>query len=557
MSAEELITTIIPREPNSGTEFDSQFDKTMISREPDIDYNLTTPRRKFTWIDYREYLLTNIVNANLASVKLVCEKLNLKYMGSDTAYILLNECLDFCRRLNRQTIGRYLIEYWDATAGGGLDTILECLGRTDINDDNIYFMIQLYPARSFASFVIDMAERYQGQFQEIAVPRLYNHFKHILTIKVVRDLVDVAARMRAGQTAHQMRWVLGELSRQLDTNWAPKPKYIANFISDKPESAESIRNKKLTSDKPESVENITLENGLSIESIMLENGLFVNNQNNNNITENLTQDQITPKILLSNSDLQDLTELYLALYPNHPLKDYTSLAYDWRINRVPPNIREAVIALTAGIRPVVDSMLEINNLAERASVQKSIIQDYEYANEEERYSMMLPVWRIEIGKSLENDMNLFHLFGPANPHTGTNFPIDKVGDVRNCSIYGGCRMLLCKCYADTLSIADEDTDLGDIEAEATGKRNFSTERDWFTGKCDKCGQIIRHKSWAVRKPVGNGGWKGCFCEWSCVKSMIPNFEDRIMEEESWEHIQMYMVSVCEQQCNKYGIQDYN
>lgn len=500
-------------------------DLTLSDRKADIKYPVIEEKSEFSWVDYRNYLFINILDNNLPKVKLVCAKLNLKYLPTDTAYALLNEIIHLCRQYNRNTIGRYIIDLLDATALGGYDTLLESTGRIDIDENNLHYMLSLYPARSFTTFIIDMIDRNEGQFQEIAVPRLYSYFESKLTVKIVRDLVDVTADLQAPETNNQMRWALGQISQYLDTNWAPKPKWIGNFIT-----------------------SITEQGSV----IMLNNGLFVTKKSQviNNNDEEYTA--LEPKILLTNSDLTELTKLYRTLYPDNIITNYESLALDWRINRTPPSIKKATIKLSEGIPAKIDEELDINTLSSRALVQQNIIQNYTYASPKQRYEMMLPVWRIEIGQSLENDIGLFRLFGPANPHQNTTYPIDT--PTRKCSLYGGCRMLLCRCYADTRLFADEDADIGDIEYETQGLSNPFTDRDWFSGNCDKCGQIIRRKSWAVRKPVGSGGWKGCYCDWDCVMYTIPSIEDELYD--SWIEVQKFIVNLSQKQCIKYGIQDY-
>lgn len=61
----------------------------------------------------------------------------------------------------------------------------------------------------------------------------------------------------------------------------------------------------------------------------------------------------------------------------------------------------------------------------------------------------------------------------------------------------GCRMLNCNCLLHETSIPGE---------------------KWFTGSCDHCNRPIRDMSYAVRYPELNGGWLGCYCCESCVRS---------------------------------------
>ena len=60
-------------------------------------------------------------------------------------------------------------------------------------------------------------------------------------------------------------------------------------------------------------------------------------------------------------------------------------------------------------------------------------------------------------------------------------------------ILDGCRMLNCTCHEE-----------------------FSDE-EWFNGSCDVCDKLIRDKSFALRYPEENGGWRGCYCCLICLR----------------------------------------
>lgn len=70
-----------------------------------------------------------------------------------------------------------------------------------------------------------------------------------------------------------------------------------------------------------------------------------------------------------------------------------------------------------------------------------------------------------------------------------------------CHKYGGCRMLTCNEFVHYI---DDDFD-------------SEVMVDWFTGYCDRCGHEIPHKHWAIREPLLNGGWRGCFCSFPCLE----------------------------------------
>lgn len=109
------------------------------------------------------------------------------------------------------------------------------------------------------------------------------------------------------------------------------------------------------------------------------------------------------------------------------------------------------------------------------------------------------------------------LLGPVNPR-----PKD-VG----CRLFGGCRMLTCDCYAFTDTMDEDDS-------ERESKDWFmmsSSESDEVThGNCDMSFQKIELRSLAVRIPILNGGWRGCFSSWENAKRFLES-ELRITTQE--------------------------
>ena len=107
---------------------------------------------------------------------------------------------------------------------------------------------------------------------------------------------------------------------------------------------------------------------------------------------------------------------------------------------------------------------------------------------------------------LSEDRKLFSYFGPTNMIVGVD-----LGEDHECCKFGGCRMLLCRCF-ERYDDNQDDQDVPDI----------SDEVEWFTGSCDQCGNIIEHKWYAVRLPLVHGGWSGCYCKWDCVRMQSDN-----------------------------------
>lgn len=93
---------------------------------------------------------------------------------------------------------------------------------------------------------------------------------------------------------------------------------------------------------------------------------------------------------------------------------------------------------------------------------------------------------------LEHDVELFRYYGPCN-----RIPDMVEGESFPCFHHGGCRMRTCVHFM----VDEEDEEMD----------------DWFTGNCYVCDSKIEYRTHAVRIPVPDGGWTGCFCSWHCVK----------------------------------------
>lgn len=83
----------------------------------------------------------------------------------------------------------------------------------------------------------------------------------------------------------------------------------------------------------------------------------------------------------------------------------------------------------------------------------------------------------------EYDIIKYKKYGPANPYRVT----DQNEEFISCdgSVDGCCYMMTCNCHED---------------------------KQWFIGKCELCKQIIYKKSDAMRFPLWNGGFIGCYCK---------------------------------------------
>jgi hypothetical protein len=152
-----------------------------------------------------------------------------------------------------------------------------------------------------------------------------------------------------------------------------------------------------------------------------------------------------------------------------------------------------------------------------------LLEVFKTSNEDEKRELLRPVMENQSQQMLQNNEDLFRIFGPANPLY--NQDLSKPGRSNK---YGGCRMFLC--------------DVFDYDEE------FDYLSDWFTGVCQECHFKIRHRWYAVRKPGYHGGWTGCYCSWDCVRQeLYESDEPDLLTDE--------LVNIFETDINRIGIQD--
>jgi len=105
---------------------------------------------------------------------------------------------------------------------------------------------------------------------------------------------------------------------------------------------------------------------------------------------------------------------------------------------------------------------------------------------------------------IAKDEFLFSILGPVNPIYG--MPLDPESI---CCKYGGCRMFTCVDF--------ENEDEYGVIAEDDPEEYI----EWFTGACEACHDKIAKKIYALRRPFTFGGWKGTFCSFKCLRSVVP------------------------------------
>lgn len=153
------------------------------------------------------------------------------------------------------------------------------------------------------------------------------------------------------------------------------------------------------------------------------------------------------------------------------------------------------------------------------------------------------------------------VLGPANPFVGETM-VDLEGNSSSflskqssreiCQIYGGCRMFTCTCL--------EDQDLDDDEIDNFGNEWFipygKNADGSFYSKCIECNTIIRHRSEALRYPAPNGGYRGCYDKFKCMRDHVARFDvyENLQMVKDDDQIAQEMINTLEEIINTTGIQ---
>jgi len=182
-----------------------------------------------------------------------------------------------------------------------------------------------------------------------------------------------------------------------------------------------------------------------------------------------------------------------------------------------PNLDEAIILLTEGLENLGITIEDIDESRRVLRARLSI------ANELEKRALLLPILEKRHLDSLQTDVELFRILGPANPLVDSDLTQMK---------YGGSRMFIANDF-------DYDEELEEYF-------------DWFRGVCDYCHQKIRIRYHAVRLPRPHGGWLGCYCSINCLRGAL---EDKELSQGRPDLASRTMIDSIEEQLIDIGIQD--
>lgn len=169
-----------------------------------------------------------------------------------------------------------------------------------------------------------------------------------------------------------------------------------------------------------------------------------------------------------------------------------------------PNVEDAINLILDDIKRSHVNIIQEDD-EECDKLKTNLIGQYSVSTSEEKILILSNIMKIQSF----DDSSIFQEYGPVN----TSFTkYDDPNEEHKCSKYGGCRMLLCDEYVDTIDYTSED-----IIVE-----------DWFTGICQQCNKNIRYKHYGLRMPLHFGGWKGCYCSFPCLEKDINDLTIALM-----------------------------
>lgn len=218
---------------------------------------------------------------------------------------------------------------------------------------------------------------------------------------------------------------------------------------------------------------------------------------------------------------------------NRLRKIYGDLSYDDYMSLRSKGVKMQLTEIVDAISNVMDSVAEPKK-----------VPPWIYPTEVAETFSFTPVYdgdtnnirRKDLVSAYYNDETVYRNFGPANGF------LPGKNDGSLCSKLGSCRMLCCNHYDES----EEENDEGEKE-------------DWFTENCDFCSLVIRDKRYAVRIPMLEGGWSGCYCSIECIrKALFPNPEDNeVIVDTPAESVDftLALVNAMEKRLLEVGIQN--
>jgi len=135
--------------------------------------------------------------------------------------------------------------------------------------------------------------------------------------------------------------------------------------------------------------------------------------------------------------------------------------------------------------------------------------------------------------------DIFRILGPARPIDDGRIP-NSLSE-NPCHRWGGCRSMLCTEWEN----ADSDGE------EYIGVDVWRVE--WFTGECKHCQRTIPYKHYAIRMPMVQGGWYGCYCSFECLRNGVTYVDANLGFDEI--SVRTEDIDAMEREYQNYGIYD--
>lgn len=196
-----------------------------------------------------------------------------------------------------------------------------------------------------------------------------------------------------------------------------------------------------------------------------------------------------------------------------------------------PSVKTAVNLLYNDICKKSD---EVNLEKKKNEILQTLISQYSISTYEEKLVMLEPIFEIteEMKKGVDLFKDHFREYGPINSKYS-----DLDDDVSNCcSKSADCHMLTCKEFENN------DNDIFAID-------EHMTKIKWFKNTCDyqKCSAYIpkENEHCAIRRPLPNGGWIGCYCSIECLSNDV----------DPHDKTTLLMIGRMIKQLNEIGIRD--
>jgi hypothetical protein len=438
-------------------------------------------------------ILISIENDDIDVLPAQLRLLPLKQMSTANSDTVLALFLNNAASLNRIEVAGIIVEHWIRIRQEFLTISILTLIHMNIqvNDNTLAFLRQVYPGQHIGNYILDLINYDSSPEVFSAAHRLIRIFgeQDYTFWKFYYDIIQTQLDEEEIGNQVMVKFLIQKL--QETTPFIPAPDYVKDFGLRSAKPAVDIEASDVLTPTVESLER-RLAGEPSIAPGSLEGSLeraFISNLFGPAISGFEPQEIIT--VEPGSSPLpfdEDITQPILPDPTFHM-----------------PSTEKAVEMLTAGFQGE-GIYIDPEDNEEWEHARQIIGQEYSIATNTERLAMLRPIFvtnqRLDY---FATDELLFRLLGPVN----ATYNIDMTMD-HPCAKYGGCRMLTC------LEYENYDQDFGVIDEELDLNYNFSNV-NWFTGACDFCHQQILKRCYAVRKPLSNGGWVGCYCSWDHVR----------------------------------------